>query len=144
VSVGDEDALLASLEAKAVAQFQQEFLQPIEYSILEIRLAQEARTLEVQTTDLPLELAHRPAAPVASAAPLLLLGNRVCLNQSLYALGRAARNLGSCSKHAASVSRWGWCCTTMTLSCHSVRGSTLRAPASAGSKPEQGAPGSIS
>src|SRR5882757_4137567 len=39
VSVADEDALLASLEAKTVAQFQQELLQPIEYSILKIRLA---------------------------------------------------------------------------------------------------------
>ena len=30
VSVADEDALLASLEAKTVTQFQQEILQPIE------------------------------------------------------------------------------------------------------------------
>jgi hypothetical protein len=30
VSVADEDTLLAGLEAKTVAQFQQELLQPIE------------------------------------------------------------------------------------------------------------------
>lgn len=105
VSVADEDALLACLETKTVAQFQQELLQPIEYSILEIRLAhhlprpqtkkfedvgitnckagleslsanldprgqlllvfREARTLEVETTDLSLEFAHRPVAPDA-------------------------------------------------------------------------------